>query len=84
MKSARQYTIRNIPTRIDKTLRKRARDTGKSFNQTVLDALANGSGEHSLPRRDLSFIAGSMTADEATEMDLEIRAQRQIDPKLWS
>ena len=84
--TAKQYTIRNIPLRVDRTLRKRARDTGKSFNQTVLDALVNGSGEFLLPgpRRDLSFIAGSMTVDEATEMDLEIKAQRQIDPKLWS
>ena len=81
--SAKQYTIRSIPQRIDRTLRRRALTTGKSFNQTVLDALAEGSGESSLPKRDLSFITGSMTPEEAVEMEAEIKAQRHIDIKLW-
>ena len=83
-KLKKQYTIRNIPNRVDRTLRKRARDSGKSFNQTVLDALVSGSGESSLPKRDLSFIAGSLSAAEAEELDAEIKAQHQIDQKLWS
>lgn len=35
-----QYTLRNIPPALDKTLRKRAKMTGKSLNQIVLDDLA--------------------------------------------
>ena len=79
----KQYTIRDIPERVDRTLRKRARDTGQSFNKTVLEALVMGSGEKTFPRRDLSFIAGSISKEEAAKMDSEIKLQRQIDPKLW-
>ncbi len=80
----KQYTIRNIPSRVDRALRQRARASGKSFNQTVLDALVVGSGELTLPKRDLSFIAGSISGEEAVELEAEIKAQHQIDPKLWS
>jgi plasmid stability protein len=80
----KQYTIRNIPIRLDRVLRKRARDTGKSFNQTVVEALVSGVGGNLVPKRDLSFIAGSMSSEEADELDVEIKAQRQIDHEMWS
>lgn len=35
-----QYTIRNIPAPIDRIIKKRAKQSGKSFNQTVVDILA--------------------------------------------
>ncbi len=35
-----QYTIRNIPLPVDQVIRKRAKQSGKSFNQTVVDLLA--------------------------------------------
>lgn len=82
-KEKRQYTIRNIPDRVDRVLKKRARATGKSFNQIALDALIMGAGEPLVPKRDLSFIIGSMTANEVAEMDQSISAQRQIDPSIW-
>jgi hypothetical protein len=80
----KQYTIRNIPERVDRVLKQRARANGKSFNETVLEALVIGSGEVAIPKRDLSFIAGSISEDEAGEMEAEVKAQRQIDSKLWT
>jgi hypothetical protein len=39
-----QYTIRSIPPKVDQALRKRAKKTGKSLNEVVLEALAKGTG----------------------------------------
>lgn len=35
-----QYTIRNIPPEVDRTLRAQARKSGKSFNTVVVENLA--------------------------------------------
>jgi plasmid stability protein len=79
----RQYTIRNIPADVDRELRRRAKQLGKSFNQVALEALVSGAGMELKPRRDLSEVVGSMSAKEAGHQDEEIRLQRQIDPDLW-
>lgn len=78
----KQYTIRNVPGHIDNALRQRAKETNKSFNQVVLEALAVGAG--SRVKRDLSEIAGSISQVEADALDNEIRSQRQVDAEMWS
>ena len=83
LKPARQYTIRNVPDQVDRSLRRKAKDTGKSFNQVALEALTLGAGETARPKRDLSEIVGSYSKKEAERMDGEIRLQRQLDPELW-
>jgi hypothetical protein len=52
-----QYTIRRIPKTVDDAIRERARATGKSLNEAVVDALADGSGVKGAPqkRRDLDL-----------------------------
>jgi hypothetical protein len=35
-----QYTIRNIPERVDIYLRKRSQQSGKSLNQVIIDELS--------------------------------------------
>lgn len=39
-----QYTIRSVPPKLDAVLRSRAKKTGKSLNEVMLDALAKGAG----------------------------------------
>jgi hypothetical protein len=82
-KNALQYTIRNIPERVDRALRRRAKEAGKSFNQVALEALALGAGEGLKPKRDFSEVIGSITAKDAAQIEEEIQLQRQIDPRLW-
>ena len=82
-KHALQYTLRNIPERVDRALRRRAKETGQSFNHVAVDALTTGAAETVRPERDLSEVIGSLSGKEATRMDEEIRLQRQIDPALW-
>jgi plasmid stability protein len=81
--NARQYTIRNVPPEVDRVLRQRAREGGKSFNQVALEALVAGTGQSLVPKRDLSDVVGSLTKNEAAHLEQEIRRQHQIDPDLW-
>jgi len=59
-----QYTIRSIPSKVDQALRKRAKKTGKSLNEVVLEALAKGTGV--TPEAvfdDLDWFIGSHSLD---------------------
>lgn len=78
-----QYTIRGIPPAVDAALRRRAKATSKSLNQAALEALMDGVGVETAPRkrRDLSDIAGTWVEDKA--FDAAIADQDQIDPDLW-
>jgi predicted HicB family RNase H-like nuclease len=78
-----QYTIRGIPAIVDHAIRARARAAGKSLNEAVVDALAEGAGVAGSPRkrRDLGDIAGTWKADKALESALA--AQDRVDEDLW-
>lgn len=81
--TALQYTIRRIPPRVDRVLRKRCRQTGKSFNEVALEAIAAGAGEKVRPERDFSEVIGSLSKKEAAEIEREILRQHSVDPELW-
>jgi hypothetical protein len=78
-----QYTIRRIPRAVDDAIRERARATGKSLNEAVVDVLADGAGVKGVPRkrRDLSDVAGTWRADKAFETALA--EQDRVDEDLW-
>jgi hypothetical protein len=78
-----QYTIRGIPPSLDQALRKRAKTTGKSLNETAVEALIEGSGVSgvSRKRRDLSDIVGTWVEDPA--FDEAIADQQRIDEDMW-
>ena len=78
-----QYTIRGVPAVVDDALRMRARETGTSLNDVVMDVLAEGAVVTRAPRRrrDLRDVAGTWDADEAVEATLA--AQDEPDPDLW-
>ena len=81
--SCMQYTIRNVPAVVDRALRERARQEGKSMNEVATEALVRGLDLESQPvrRRDLGAIAGSWVRDR--EVERAIDDQRKIDPDLW-
>ena len=61
-----QYTIRNIPERVDLYLRKRSRQSGKSLNQVIIDELSERVAPESADTQSaLSWFIGS-GLDEAT------------------
>jgi|CXWL01.1.fsa_nt_gi hypothetical protein len=79
-----QYTLRNIPQELDRALRRRAREEGKSLNAVAVEALLAGSGVSEPPRsrRDLRDVAGTWVADP--EVDAVLSDQRRIDSNSWS
>jgi hypothetical protein len=77
-----QYTVRDIPKRVDSALRKQAKRRGKSLNQIALEALSRAAGLCELVRyRNLDWLAGTWVHDP--EFDKIIEEQRQIDPEMW-
>jgi len=80
-----QYTIRNIPKRVDQNLRRRAKEQGRSLNDVVVQALSIISGvvepQQPIKYRDLSDIAGSWVEDP--EFDKIMKEQDQVDPRDW-
>jgi hypothetical protein len=82
-KQAKQYTLRDVPPHVDRALRRRARETGRSLNRVAVEALAAGAGEGARTHDDLDFMIGTMSKAEGARLDREIEAQRRIDPELW-
>ena len=78
-----QYTIRNVPSAIDRALRGRAHRLGRSLNEVSLEALARGAGVESEvnEHHDLDFFFGSWVEDPA--IDQALAAQRAVDENLW-
>ena len=74
-----QYTIRNVPKRLDAVVRKRAKAQRKSLNQVVIDALAVGAGVATPPmiQYDLDWAIGTWVEDAA--FDQAIADQDQIE-----
>jgi hypothetical protein len=82
MKS-KQYTIRSIPSQVDRALRRQAQASGKSLNQLAVEALAKQAGFDEQPKlfTDLDFLIGSWVDDPACERALE--SFEQVDEDLW-
>jgi len=78
-----QYTIRNVPDRLDDALRRKAREEGKSLNEIAIEALVRGAGlsESRCRHRDLGDIARTWRKDPA--FDSAVAAQDAIDEDLW-
>ena len=81
---AHQDTIRNIPPRVHRALRKKASDRGVSLNTLLVQALESEAGERREPRAfdDLDDLFGSWVHDKA--VDRALAEQRKIDPKDWA
>jgi len=79
----RQYTLRDIPPALDRALRERARQEGKSLNQVAREALKRGVGlpEENQVTDDLDCLAGTWQDDLA--FDEAIRQQDTVDPEAW-
>jgi len=78
-----QYTIRNLPGRLDELIRRRAKEEGKSLNTVAVEALMEAFGLRGSvePNRDVAELVGSWVEDAAVDEALE--EQRGVDDEMW-
>ena len=74
---------------MESRLKQAAADSGKSVNQTALEALRRQFGLVPERRRtrehdDLDQLLGQWTEAEFQEIQSRLEAQRQVDAELWS
>ncbi|MDZ7744525.1 MAG: hypothetical protein U5K77_02065 [Candidatus Saccharibacteria bacterium] len=84
--NTKQYTVRNIPSKVDRYLRKRAQLSGKSLNQVVIDELSERAGMPSESLADsLDWFIGSGTIEDASIQAIEDKDahQKQTLRKQW-
>ncbi len=82
-------TLRQIPPALARVIEQRARRRRSSVNEAVLGLLEDSAGlagRKTAPARhhDLDALAGAWIREEAKEFDRALRAQRPVDPDLWS
>ena len=78
-----QYTLRDVPDRVDRALRTRAKAEDRSLNAIAVEVLSAGIGVGSEPPRfhDLDEFAGTWVKDPA--FDAAIADMDKIDKDLW-
>ncbi len=83
MMQCMQFTLRGVPEEIDDAIRRRARETGNSINQVLLELLgvATGVDQEGRHRRDLEALAGAWEEDSA--IDDALMAFEAIDEEAW-
>ena len=80
-KSKIQYTVRDVPHRLDARLRETAAEYGVSLNEASLVALKKGTGLTDDPalHHDLDDLAGTWVRDPESERALEEMRQAGVD-----
>ena len=80
-------TLRNLPSDLDKAIRKRARGKRMSVNKAVIGLLVEHLTQDKMKRaelyHDLDNLCGSWTEDAAAAFDRALAKQRAIDPDVW-
>lgn len=79
-----QYTIRNIPSSVDATLKAQAKKQGISLNRLVLDKLGASPKTTAKPKtyHDLDWFIGSGIPAELEQIQRDIQAARLQARKL--
>ena len=77
-----QCTIRNIPPDLERAIKARAKQLGKSVNQVALELLAQAFGQPTR-HRSLRQMPGAWSAEEAAELDRFLEEHRGIDEEQW-
>jgi predicted HicB family RNase H-like nuclease len=81
-----QYTIRNIPTPIDRYLRKRAKISGQSLNSVIIQELSENVGTQSENLVDSLdwFIGENVIGNDVIQtLDADDKIQKQSTKKQW-
>ena len=80
-----QMTLRRIPDAVEKKLRAKSRESGRSINRTTIELLEEALGvkEHKGKKRDLSMFAGQWQEAEYREFERHTALFDKIDEEVW-
>lgn len=77
-----QYTVRSIPAEVDRALRRRAKEEGKSLNSIIVEILEFAAGAAAVNKnRNLEKYFGTWVEDPA--FDEVMKDFEQIDEEMW-
>jgi hypothetical protein len=79
-------TLRKIPPKLAKVIRRKAESKGVSINKAVIGLLEESLGTKAKKKasyHDLDRLAGSWTREEAAVFEDALSRQRAIDEDLW-
>lgn len=82
---AASLTLHSMDANLSAALRARAKEVGKSLNQTAQELLASALGLFSVkpPANDLGDCFGLIDAADATELLKSVKEQDVIDEDIW-
>jgi hypothetical protein len=79
-----QITLRGLDPRTENEIRQRAKKTGKSINQIVLEMINQSTDTKRQPRASsLRKLAGGWTKRDASKFSQAIKICEQIDEDMW-
>jgi plasmid stability protein len=82
-------TVRNLPPRVEKAIRAKAKRERRSLNQTVVSLLEEATAKAKPKDRkptihhDLDRLFGVWSREEADEFDASLKESRAVDRKDW-
>jgi len=80
-----QITLRGLEPEIERTIRRMAKESGKSLNRVALDMIKKSTGSDKRPPADsLRKLAGGWSEKDAVEFLESIKSCDQIDEELWT
>jgi hypothetical protein len=83
-KPFKTLTVRNVPPDVADMVCDKAGSDHLSFSQALVALLQERLHKpKTKKRRDLSWMAGKMSEEDARIMEESLREQRQIDPEMW-
>ena len=85
-KTLKALTIRKMPDEVADAVRARAEENQTSFSKALVALLQDHLAEGKVKikkKRDLSWMAGTLSEKDAAAFDQSLKEQRRIDPEMW-
>ena len=85
----KQITIRGISGKVERIVRKQAREKGLSLNKTLVSLLEKAVGvtpgdvKGDELHHDLDDLSGVWAREDAEAFDRSLQSQRSVDEELW-
>lgn len=87
MRHARQITLRGIDPDLEREIRKKAKDEGKSLNKVILELIGGSAGRARRKKKpagsSLVEFAGGWSEKDIREFEKSVAIFEEIDEEMW-